>query len=73
MRGLRTHEVKKLVEELGGKVAVLLSRQGGHTAGELAEIGVARISVGPSLYLYAMDAVKSTAARILGGGGLVSS
>ena len=73
MRGLRTHEVKKLVDELGGKVAVLLSRKGGHTAGELAEIGVARISVGPSLYLFAMDTVKSTAARILGGGGLVSS
>ncbi|KAK3191500.1 hypothetical protein K4F52_002315 [Lecanicillium sp. MT-2017a] len=73
MRGLRTAEVKRLVDELGGKVAVLLTRKdGGHSVAELAEIGVARISVGPSLYLFAMDAVKKTAERILGGGKLVA-
>ncbi|KAK1637605.1 phosphoenolpyruvate phosphomutase-domain-containing protein [Colletotrichum phormii] len=39
---------------------------------ELREIGVARISVGPSLYLVAMDAVKASARRILDGGKLAA-
>lgn len=69
-RGLSTAEVKTLVKELDGKVAVLLTtRDGGHSTAELAEIGVARISIGPSLYLAAMNAIKTGAAQILGGGG----
>lgn len=71
-RGLSTAEVKTLVKELGGKVAVLLTkRNGGHSTAELAEMGVARISIGPSLYLAAMNAIKTGAAQILGGGGLL--
>ncbi|KAM3431456.1 hypothetical protein NHJ13734_007276 [Beauveria thailandica] len=71
-RGLSTAEVRRLVAELDGRVAVLLTkRDGGHSTAELADMGVARISVGPSLYLAAMDAVKTGAAQILGGGGLL--
>ncbi|KAM3467086.1 hypothetical protein MY5147_003954 [Beauveria neobassiana] len=71
-RGLSTAEVRRLVAELDGRVAVLLTkRDGGHSTAELAEMGVARISVGPSLYLAAMNAVKTGAAQILGGGGLL--
>ncbi|OAA71465.1 C6 transcription factor [Cordyceps fumosorosea ARSEF 2679] len=70
-RGLSTAEVKTLVAELDGRVAVLLSRrEGAHSTAELAKIGVARISIGPSLYLAAMNAVKTGAAKILAGGGL---
>lgn len=72
VRGLSTAEVKTLVAELDGRVAVLLTkRDGGHSTAELAKIGVARISIGPSLYLAAMNAVKTGAAQILGGGGLL--
>lgn len=71
-RGLSTHEVQTLVAELDGRVAVLLTkRDGGHSTAELAKMGVARISIGPSLYLAAMNAVKTGAAQILGGGGLL--
>ncbi|TQW07162.1 hypothetical protein V2A60_000818 [Cordyceps javanica] len=71
-RGLSTAEVRTLVAELGGRVAVLLTkRDGALSTAELADIGVARISVGPSLYLAAMNAVKTNAAQILGGGGLI--
>lgn len=70
-RGLRTAEVHKLVAELGGRVAVMLpSKEGGHSTAELAKIGVARISVGPWLYLVAMNAFKECATHILGGGAL---
>ncbi|WYZ38494.1 hypothetical protein EsH8_III_000408 [Colletotrichum jinshuiense] len=70
-RGLRTSEVEVLVRELGGRVAVKLGdRPGSLTTEELAEIGVARISVGPSLYLVAMNAMKDAARRILSGGRL---
>ncbi|EGX90690.1 C6 transcription factor [Cordyceps militaris CM01] len=73
-RGLSTHEVQTLVAELDGRVAVLLTkRDGGHSTAELAKMGVARISIGPSLYLAAMNAVKTGAAQILGGGGLLAS
>lgn len=70
-RGLSTAEVKKLVQELDGRLAVLLTkRAGAHSTAELGDIGVARISIGPSLYLAAMNAFKTGAAQILGGGKL---
>jgi 2-methylisocitrate lyase-like PEP mutase family enzyme len=70
-RGLRTAEVERLVKEFEGRLAVKLSdEQDGLTVEELANIGVARISVGPSLYLAAMDAFRSAATRILNGGRL---
>ncbi|KAF9874936.1 hypothetical protein CkaCkLH20_07630 [Colletotrichum karsti] len=70
-RGLRTSEVKVLVRELGGRVAVKLGDQpDALSTEELGNIGVARISVGPSLYHVAMNAMKQAAKRILSGGKL---
>lgn len=72
-RGTTTGVVQRLVRELGGRVAVLLSaKPEAHTTAELAKIGVARISVGPSLFLVAMEAFKKTALNTLNGGGLSS-
>lgn len=70
-RGISTAQVERLVKELDGRVAVKLSdAEDGLTTGELAKIGVARISVGPSLFLVANKAIKEAAQRILGGGSL---
>lgn len=69
--GLSSDTVKTLVKELDGKVAVMLSGQPGSlTTAELAEIGVSRISVGPNLYIAAMNAVKAKALEMFSGGGL---
>ncbi|TFA98837.1 hypothetical protein CCMA1212_009421 [Trichoderma ghanense] len=70
-QGLSSETVKTLVKELDGKVAVVLSRApGALTTSELAGLGVARISVGPSLYIAALEAVKSKALQMYSGGGL---
>ncbi|KAH6611539.1 hypothetical protein Trco_001559 [Trichoderma cornu-damae] len=70
-QGLTGDTVKTLVKELDGRVAVMLSgAPGSLTTADLAKLGVARISVGPSLYLAALDAVKAAATRMLSGGGL---
>ena len=70
-RGLRDAEVKGLVEALDGRVAVKLAeREGALSTAELARLGVARVSVGPSLYRKAMEAVKKSALSILQGGSL---
>ncbi|KAH0432039.1 hypothetical protein CcaCcLH18_06694 [Colletotrichum camelliae] len=72
-RGLRTSKVEVLVRELSGRVAVKLGDQPDSlSTDELGKIGVARISVGPSLYLVAMNAMKDTARRILSGGKLAA-
>lgn len=60
-------DVKTLVKELDGKVAVLLSADGGKlSVAQWKEIGVCRISVGPTLWLKAMAALKKAAEEILG-------
>ncbi|KAF4453066.1 hypothetical protein F53441_4297 [Fusarium austroafricanum] len=71
-RGLRNAWVETLVKELNGRVAVKLAHRtaGALSTKELAEIGVARISVGPSLFHLAQAAAKEGAARILSGGNL---
>lgn len=70
-RGLRTSEVERLVRELDGRVAVKLGAgPGAMTTKGLGELGVARISIGPSLFLVAMKAVKDAAGVVLTGGGL---
>jgi 2-methylisocitrate lyase-like PEP mutase family enzyme len=72
-RGVRRGEVEVLVKELGGMVAVKLSdRVDGLSVRDLAEIGVCRVSVGPSLWTEAMKAVKKGAERVLRGGQLWS-
>ncbi|PTB69342.1 Phosphoenolpyruvate/pyruvate domain-containing protein [Trichoderma citrinoviride] len=70
-RGLSSETVKTLIKELDGKVAVVLSRApGALTTSELASFGVSRISVGPSLYIAALEAIKSKALSMYSGGGL---
>jgi 2-methylisocitrate lyase-like PEP mutase family enzyme len=54
-RGVSRDEVKQLVAGLNGMVNVKMNlRPGALNAAELAEIGVARISIGPELYMKAM-------------------
>lgn len=72
-RGLRDAEVKRLVEELGGRVAVKAAHKPeGLSTSDIAQLGVARISFGPSLLLIAMEATKKAASTILGGGKIVA-
>ncbi|KAF9392184.1 hypothetical protein CPB97_003509 [Podila verticillata] len=66
-RGVSRDEVKKLVVALDGRLNVILRvAEGFLTVAELREIGVARISVGPGLYLTAMKAYKDAAEKLLG-------
>lgn len=70
-KGLRDEQVRRLVAELGGRVAVkLASGPQALTTRELGEMGVARISVGPSIYRIAMAAAQKAAKDILEGGRL---
>ncbi|KAF5021754.1 hypothetical protein F66182_6204 [Fusarium sp. NRRL 66182] len=71
-RGMRTAWVETLVKALDGRVAVKLAheKEDALSTKELGDIGVARISVGPSLFLLARAAVKEAAERILCGGNL---
>lgn len=70
-RGLRDHEIRTLVSEFGGRLAVKLSSgENALSVAELADMGVARISVGPSLYLAGNKTVREEAERIVGGGRL---
>ncbi|KAG9322292.1 hypothetical protein KVV02_002225 [Mortierella alpina] len=65
-RGVSRDEVKILVKALDGRLNVIKRLGDGFLSiAELKEIGVARISVGPGLYLIAMDAYKSAAESLL--------
>ncbi|KAF4551757.1 Hypothetical protein D9617_12g036470 [Elsinoe fawcettii] len=67
-RGLRDEEVRRLVQGLDGRVAVKMNlRKGQLTVRELAELGVARVSVGPELYMQAMARFKDAAQRMIEG------
>jgi 2-methylisocitrate lyase-like PEP mutase family enzyme len=63
-RGVSTAEVEQLVKAFGGRLNVI-PKAGGLTIKELAAIGVARASVGPTLQIQAMAAYKSGAERLL--------
>ena len=65
-RGVSGVEVRKLVEALDGRVNVMM-HLGKEFLGpkQLAEIGVARISVGPALWRVAMSAFEAEAGRLL--------
>ena len=68
---LTKEHLQTLVKELDGRVAVLFSAYPGvKSTSELAELGVARVSIGPGLYRIAMQAVKAAATNYLGGGNL---
>jgi 2-methylisocitrate lyase-like PEP mutase family enzyme len=70
--GTRTEEVKKASDALGGRLNVTLIRimAGGLTVGELKEIGVARISVGPQIMWRTVGAIEDEARKILAGEGV---
>ncbi|KAG5661977.1 hypothetical protein KAF25_004216 [Fusarium avenaceum] len=69
--GMTEDEVRNLVDELGGRVAIRLGQtKNALSVAELGKIGVARISVGPSLFQIAMHAAKQSAWDVLQGGNL---
>jgi 2-methylisocitrate lyase-like PEP mutase family enzyme len=66
-RGISTEEIKELVKALDGRLNVMLQMGPGFLSiSEVKALGVARISVGPSLYLAAMNAYKAAAKELLG-------
>ncbi|KAF4440276.1 carboxyphosphonoenolpyruvate phosphonomutase [Fusarium acutatum] len=69
--GFTEGDVQTLVKELDGRVAIRLGQtQAALSVSQLAKLGVARISVGPSLFQIAMDAAKKSAISVLEGGRL---
>jgi 2-methylisocitrate lyase-like PEP mutase family enzyme len=68
--GLSREDVKRMVDGLQGRINVglRLPKAGAATATlsskDLADLGVARISVGPQLYFAAMEAIKKAAATV---------
>ncbi|KAL7912484.1 phosphoenolpyruvate phosphomutase domain-containing protein [Trichoderma velutinum] len=64
-RGVSRDEVVRLVKEFDGRLNVLLNLSGGLTAKELGAIGVARISIGPTLQIGAMAKLQKDAEAIL--------
>ncbi|KAK8105028.1 phosphoenolpyruvate phosphomutase-domain-containing protein [Apiospora kogelbergensis] len=64
--GVSRGEVEELVRAFDGRLNVILKRSAdGLSTKDLAEMGVARISVGPTLQAVAMAALKKEAAAIL--------
>ncbi|KAK3724105.1 hypothetical protein LTR37_001227 [Vermiconidia calcicola] len=58
-RGISRDEVRELVEGLGGMINVKMNLRPGYlNVKDLTELGVARISVGPEMYLKAMAGFK---------------
>lgn len=65
-RGVSSAEIKRLVMEFEGMLNVSM-RQGGEylTKDQIQELGVARVSMGPGLYLTAIAAFSNAVDRIL--------
>jgi 2-methylisocitrate lyase-like PEP mutase family enzyme len=64
-RGVSRAEVEQMVKVFGRRLNVSLKMSAdGLTIKELAEIGVARISVGPALQFVAMKAFQSEAEKL---------
>lgn len=63
-RGVSRQEVETLVEAFGGKLNVKLKEEG-LSVKQLAEIGVARVSMGPDLQLKAMEVYGRVADNLL--------
>jgi 2-methylisocitrate lyase-like PEP mutase family enzyme len=62
--GLHDDEIVRLVEALGGMLNVSW-KPDGLTVKQIAELGVARISLGPKLQLFGEQAIKKEAERLL--------
>lgn len=68
MRGLRDEEVRECVRGLGGKVAVIhKSLPGFLSVKEIAELGVARVSMGPLIWKAGQEAVKEEMRKAIEG------
>lgn len=69
--GWRGEEVKRAVQALDGRLNVTLvwGREGGLSVREITELGVARISVGPALMRWSVEALKGEAKMIHDGEG----
>jgi 2-methylisocitrate lyase-like PEP mutase family enzyme len=63
-RGVRDEEVAQLVKAFDGRLAVIVKKDG-LTVKQLRELGIARASIGPRLMLFAEEAIKQEAARII--------
>ncbi|KAF3024378.1 hypothetical protein E8E14_014349 [Neopestalotiopsis sp. 37M] len=69
--GFSEQEVRTLVRGLDGRVAIRLGQaKGALSSSALAELGVMRISVGPSLFQIGMKSVQESAMEVLTGGNL---
>jgi 2-methylisocitrate lyase-like PEP mutase family enzyme len=72
-RQIGREDVKKMVDSLQGRVNVgtILPKPGGSTetltSKHLADLGVARVSIGPQLYFATMDAAKKVATKVFEG------
>lgn len=64
-RGVSRAEVERMVKEFKGRLNVSLKWSGGLTVKELSQIGVARISVGPTIQFFAMEEFASKAKELL--------
>ncbi|GAW15721.1 hypothetical protein ANO14919_051400 [Xylariales sp. No.14919] len=66
-RGVSRDEVERMVREFDGRLAVLgTTAPDGLSVKQLAEIGVARISIGPSLMFAALKTIHDEAKKLLG-------
>lgn len=68
-QGWRRDEVKQASEALGGRLNVIMVRgkAGGLNTSEIAELGVARISIGPALMRWSAERIGEEANDILEG------
>lgn len=57
-------DVQKVIDELGGRVNVSCRLGGQLTTRELGEMGAARVSVGPQVFLAAAEAIKKAAGAV---------
>ncbi|KAI0454467.1 Phosphoenolpyruvate/pyruvate domain-containing protein [Xylaria acuta] len=66
-RGVSRNEVERMVKEFDGRLAVLATMTpDGLTVKQLAEIGVARVSIGPSLMFAALETLRHEASKLMG-------
>jgi 2-methylisocitrate lyase-like PEP mutase family enzyme len=64
--GVTKDEVEQLTQAFDGKLNVALKISPGNlTAKELAKIGVARLSIGPTLQVISMKALRDEAEKLL--------
>jgi 2-methylisocitrate lyase-like PEP mutase family enzyme len=67
-RKITRDEIAEMVKQFDGRLNIGWNPASALSIKELADLGVARVSVGPGLHLKAMDVVRTTADTILKGG-----